>query len=213
MPAWSAASVFCRSLPVCWGCSCCSEASPAPGCAKGADRSIRSDRTRNAVKGAFHQFGKQQTGRIDWTRHDRAPTRNALEAAFLVVSFVADQNDQAMAFVLRLLERAFDQGLPNAAIAKYRLNGDRTKQQRLGLADANGRKPDRADQQGPDARGERQFAQMLDLLAQPICGFRVTSRAERALVQALDRHRVVRRLGLDAGRYVIHPAAPSIPLR
>src|SRR5262249_43918007 len=145
MPAWSAASVFCRSLPACWGCSCCSEASPAPGCAKGADRSIRPDRTRHAVKGAFHQFGQQQTGWIDRARHDRAPTRNGLEAAFLVIIFVADQNDQAMAFVLGLLERAFDQGLPDAAIAKRRLDSDRTKQQRLDLADANGRKPDRTD--------------------------------------------------------------------
>src|SRR6516162_3833918 len=154
MPAWSAALAFCRSLPVCLGCSCCSEASPAPGCVKGADRSIRPDRTRHALKGAFHQFGKQQTGRIDRARHNRAPTRNALEAAFIVVSFVADQNDETMAFVLGLPERAFDQGLPDAAIAKRRLDSDRTKQQRLGLTNTNGRKPDRADPQGSDTRGE-----------------------------------------------------------
>src|SRR5262249_17824444 len=82
-----------------------------------------------------------------------------------------------------------------------------TKQQRLSLTDANGRKPDRADQQGPDSGREGQFANVLDLLAQPVCRSGVTSRTERAFVQALDRDRIVRGFGLDPHRNLIHRLA------
>src|SRR5215469_14734284 len=198
MPAWSGASAFCRSSRGSSAYCYCWEASPAPGYARGASGSVRPDRARNAVKCALRQFSNQQPRRIDRTRQGRPPARNALEAAFLIISFVADQNDEAMAPRLRCHERAFDQSLSYATIAKCRLDRHRTQQQPLGLTDANGRKPDRADQQGPDTGRERQFANVFDLLAQPVCRFGVTSRTERAFVQALDRDCIVRRLGLDA---------------
>ena len=70
-----------------------------------------------------------------------APRRDALEAALSVVRFVADQDHQPVALGARLLERARDQGLADAAIAEWRLDRERPEQQRLGLADADRRKP------------------------------------------------------------------------
>src|SRR5262249_39903485 len=131
MPAWFAASAFCRSLPACSAYFYCSEALPARGYAKAARGSVRPYWTRYAFKSAFRQFRKQEPRRIDRPRHGRAPMGNGLEAAFRVIGFVADQNDEAMPLVLRLLECTLDQGLPHSAIAKCRLNCDRTKQQRL----------------------------------------------------------------------------------
>src|SRR5690242_7243612 len=103
MPASSAASAFCRSLPVCWACCCCSAVSPALGCARAASTSVRPYWTGYALKGAFGQFRKQQAGRIDRAGHGRTSARNRFEAALLVISFVADQNDEAVAPALRLL--------------------------------------------------------------------------------------------------------------
>jgi hypothetical protein len=48
---------------------------------------------------------------------------------------------------------------------------------------------------------------MIDLFAQPVRRFGITTRAKRAFVQALDRDGIVRRLGLDAHGNVIHRAA------
>src|SRR5690349_2779050 len=109
MPASSAASAFCRSLPVCSACFCCSAASPALGCARAASNSVGPYWTGYAFKSAFGQFRKQQAIRINRTRHDRAPARNTLKAALLIIGFVSDQNDEAVAFVLRFFQRAFDQ--------------------------------------------------------------------------------------------------------
>ena len=85
----------------------------------------------------------------------------------------------------------------DATLAERRLDGERAEQQRLGLADADRREPHRADQQGADARGERQLQPMAAALAQPVGRFGVAAGAEGALVQALDRHRVVGRLRQD----------------
>ena len=69
-----------------------------------------------------------------------------------------------MAFGGRLLKRTFDQGLPDALLAKCWLNRHRAEQQRFRLADANGRKPHRADQQSPDPGREGQFANVIGVL-------------------------------------------------
>jgi len=117
-----------------------------------------------------------------------------------------------VALGLRLGERALDQGIADAALAKRRLDGERSEQQRLGLADANRRQPHRADQQRADARGERQVAAVAYALAQPVSRLGVAAGAKGALVQALDRHRVVGRFRQDGQGEVGHlrPSALSI---
>src|SRR5262249_19426706 len=68
------------------------------------------------------------------------------------------------------------------------------EQQRRRLADAYRGEPHRADQQRADARRERQRQRVRSALADAIGGFGVASRSEGALVQPLDRVRVVGRL-------------------
>ena len=138
------------------------------------------------LDGAFGELGDQQACRIDRTRHGDAARRNALEAALAVIGLVADQDHQPMALGARLLERARDQGLADAAIAKRRLDRQRPEQQRLGLADPHRRQPHRSDQQRADPRGERQIEAVRHLLAQAVGGLGVAPGAEGALVQPLD---------------------------
>ena len=95
-----------------------------------------------------------------------------------------------MAFGAGLLERARDQRLTDAPLAKRRLDRQRTEQQRFRLADPHRRQPHRSDQQRADARGERQIEAVRHLLAQTIGGLGVAARAEGALMQPLDRRRV-----------------------
>ena len=135
-----------------------------------------------------------------------APGRNALEAELAVIRLVADQDHQPVALRARLAEGAFDQGLADAAVAERRLHGQRPEQQRPGLADAHRRQPHRADEQRADMRGERQVEAMSDLLAQPIGGLGMAAGPERALMQALDRDRVVALFRQDAERDVGHGA-------
>ena len=114
-----------------------------------------------------------------------------------------------MTLCLRLSERPLDQGITDAALAKRRLDRERSEQQRLGVANANRRKPYRADQQRADARGKRQLRPVPHALAQPVRRFGVAARTERALVQMLDRHRVVGRLRQDGEREVGHSPKPA----
>ena len=92
-----------------------------------------------------------------------------------------------MAFGAGLVERARDQGLTDAAVAKRRLDRQRTEQQRFRLADPHRRQPHRADQQRADARGERQIEAVRHLFAQAIGGLGVAAGTEGALIQPLDR--------------------------
>src|SRR5262245_53403617 len=97
---------------------------------------LRPDRSRHALERALDQLTHQKPRRVDRARHGRAPTRYALETAFAVIRLVTNQHDQAMAFILCLRERALDQHLPDAAVAEWRLDRERAKQQRLDLTDA-----------------------------------------------------------------------------
>src|SRR5262245_16811236 len=173
---------------------------------------IRPDRPGYAVERTVAELADEKPRRIDRPRHGGAALGNALEAGFAVIGFIAHQHDQPMTLALRFGEHALDQGIANAALAKRRLDGERTEQQGLGLADANRREPHRADQQRADARGERQFEPMAGALAQPVGRLGVAAGAEGALVQALDRHRVVGRFRPDGQREVGHlrPSALSI---
>src|SRR6266481_3773316 len=158
------------------------------------------------------ELADEEPRRVDRPRHGGAALGNALEAGLAVVRLVAHQHDQPMTLALCLGKRALDQGIADAALAKRRLDGKRAEQQRLGLADANRRQPHRADQQRADARGERQVEAVAYALAQPISRLGVAAGAEGALVQALDRHRVVGRFRPDGEGEVDHlrPSALSI---
>src|SRR5215831_3739794 len=141
---------------------------------------IRPDRPGYAVERPVAELADEKPRRIDRPRHGGAALGNALEAGFAVIGLIAHQHDQPMTLALRFGERALDQGIADAALAKRRLHGERTEQQRLGLADANRREPDRADQQRADARGERQFEPMAGALAQPVSRLGVAAGAEGA---------------------------------
>src|SRR6185295_16226239 len=117
---------------------------------------------------------------------------------------VADQDDEAMALAPRGGERALDQRLPDAAFAKRRLDGERTEEERPRLADADRRQAHRADQQRADPRREREVEPVVDLLADAIGGARIAAGTESALVQPLDRLRVVRSFGQDGDRQIGH---------
>jgi hypothetical protein len=121
-----------------------------------------------------------------------------------VIRLVADQHDQAMALGARVGERACDQRTADAALAERRLDRERPEQQRRRLADADPGEPHRADQQRADARRERQRERMRTALADAVGGFGVAPRAERALVQPLDRVRVVGRLGTNGQGKIAH---------
>ena len=75
------------------------------------------------------------------------------------------------------------------------------------LADADGRQPDRADQQRANARGERQIDAVRHLLAQAIRSLGITARTKSALVQALDRFGVVSTFPQNGQRKVVHCGA------
>src|ERR1700722_2288085 len=173
---------------------------------------LRPHRTGHALKGAIDELGDQKPRRIDRAGHDGAPRRHALEAGFAVIRLVADQDDELVALRGRFLERALDQGLADAALAERRLDRERAEQERLGVADADGRQPYRPDQKRAGARRERHVEPMRHLLAQAIGGFGVAAGAERALVQAVDRRRVGGGLGQDGERQIVHRAAPSISI-
>src|SRR4029450_6771287 len=75
---------------------------------------VRPDIAGDTVEGALHQFRDQQAAVIDRTRHDRAPLRYDLEADPSVIGFVADQDHQAMALDLGVLQRAIQQHAADA---------------------------------------------------------------------------------------------------
>src|SRR5579862_1943105 len=171
---------------------------------------LRPHWTGHAVKRAIDELGDQKPRRIDRAGHDGASRRHALEAGFAVIRLVADQEDELVALRRRFLQRPLDQGLADAALAERRLDRQRPEQQRLGFADANRRQPHRADQQRAGARGKRHVEPVRHLLAQAIRGLGVAAGPERALVQAVDRRRVLGGLGQDGERQIVHRAAPSI---
>src|SRR5580704_13389419 len=185
---------------------------PGFRCAQSRLRSfpLRPHRTGHAVKRPIDKLGDQKPRRIDRAGHDGAPRRHALEAGFTVIRLVADQHDELVALRGRFLERTLDQGLTDAALAERRLDGQRAEQERLGVADANGRQPHRTDQQRAGARRERHVEPMCHLLAQAVGGFGVAAGPKRALVEAVDRRRVGGGLGQDGERQIVHRAAPSI---
>ena len=78
---------------------------------------VRADGARNAIAGAIDEFGDQQAAVVDRAGHGHPPLRHRLETDAAVIRFVADQNDQAMAFCLRIPERAIEQHAPDAAAA------------------------------------------------------------------------------------------------
>ena len=102
-----------------------------------------------------------------------------------------------MATRLCFLQRALDQRLADAVLAERRLDRERPEQQRRRRADTDRRQPHRADEQRADAGGERQFEPVVGALAQPIGGLGEAAGTEGALVQALDRERVVGGLRQD----------------
>jgi hypothetical protein len=168
---------------------------------------FRADRSRYSVKGAVTELGDQEPLRIDRTGHDDTARRNAFETALSIIRLVADQDHQPMAFAAGLFERAGDQSLTDAAIAKRRLDRERSEQQHLRLANADRRQPHRADQQRADTRGERQIEAVRRLFAQAVRGLGVAARTKCALVQALDRRRVALRLRQDGQGNIGHGAA------
>src|SRR6185436_3373491 len=72
------------------------------------------------------------------------------------------------------------------------------------------RQPYRADQQGADARRVGEVEPMRQLLADAIGGARIAARPERALVQALDRRRVLRLFGQDGEGKVGHQVSREL---
>src|SRR5262249_58917096 len=96
-----------------------------------------------------------------------------------------------MAFGLGFGKRAFDQHLPDAAVAKRRLDRERAKKQCLRLPDTDWGEPYRADEQRADAGREGQIKRMVAPLTQPIGGLGIASRTEGALMQPLDPEALV----------------------
>ena len=116
-----------------------------------------------------------------------------------------------MALRLRLLQRALEQRLADAALAERRLDGERAEQKRRRLPDADRRQPHRADHQRADPRGEREIEPMGDLFPDAVGGARIAPGTERALVQAVDRLRVLRGFGQDGQGKIAHRPRPHPP--
>src|SRR3569623_986103 len=76
---------------------------------------IRAYRTGHALEGAVYQFAHQKPCRVHRARHGRSPVRNLLEAHAAVIGLVPNQHDEAMAFGLRLIQRALHQRMRDAA--------------------------------------------------------------------------------------------------
>ena len=108
---------------------------------------VRPDIAGDALERALDQFHDQQAAVIDRTRHGRPPLRNGLEADTAVIRFVADQDDEAMALGLGVLQRAVEQHAADAAAAERRLDRQRPEHQGRRVADADRQLPHRADQQ------------------------------------------------------------------
>src|SRR3954471_5136675 len=75
---------------------------------------VRADRAGNAVEGAVDEFSDQEAAVIHRAGHGRPSLRNRLETDAAVIGFVADQNNQAMALLFRILQRAIEQHAPDA---------------------------------------------------------------------------------------------------
>ena len=82
------------------------------------------------------------------------PSGNALETVPSVIGFVSHQDDQLVTPGLGFGQRPRDQRSADAARTERRLDRERTEQQRLGVADADGGQPHRTDHERADARGE-----------------------------------------------------------
>src|SRR5262245_3313809 len=158
------------------------------------------NRSEYAVESVANQLADEEPRRIDRAGHDSAALGYPLEAGFAVVRFIAYEHDQAVTLGFCLGEGTLDQGITDPAFAKCRLHRERPKQQRLGLTDANRGELYRPDQQGADSRRERQFRSMTDALAQSVRRLGIAARAEGALMQALNRHRVIGRFRQDRER-------------
>src|SRR5918997_6832394 len=96
-----------------------------------------------------------------------------------------------MAVLLRLLERPLDQLTSDSALPERRLHGEWPEQEGGRAADADAREPDGADQQRSDPGRKRQFEPVRDGFPQPVGGAGITPRTKGALVQTIDRQRVV----------------------
>src|SRR5205085_9727936 len=117
---------------------------------------------------------------------------------------ITHQYNETVTARFRLRERALDQRLADTVLAERRLDRQRTEQQRGGVADAYGRQPHRAHQQRADARGERQVEAVTMPLPQPVRGPGQAAGTERALVQPLDRDRVVGGFRQDGEGQIAH---------
>ena len=102
------------------------------------------------------------------------------------------------------MQRAIEQRAADAAAAKRRLDRQRPEQQGRRVADADRQLPHRADQQRADPGRERQIEQMIDMLAQPIGAQHEAAGPEGALVQTLDRLRVVGGFGQYGEGEIVH---------
>ena len=127
---------------------------------------VRTDRAGNIGERAIDEFRHQQAVVVDRSRHGRPALRNRLEADAAVIGLVADQQHQAMALGLGVLQRALQQRAADAAAAKRRLDRQRPQQQRPGIADADRQLAHRTHQQRADPGRERQIEQMIDMLAE-----------------------------------------------
>ena len=141
-----------------------------------------------------------------------APLGDALETDALVIRLVADQHDQFVALGFRVLQRALHHRHADAAIAERRLDGERPEHQRRRLADAHRRHAHGSDQQRADARRVGKIEPVRHLLADALRGAHVAARAEGALVQPLDRGRILGLFGQDREGKIGHEASPRISI-
>src|SRR5438270_8951825 len=88
----------------------------------------RPDRSGHAVERTLDKLAHEQPRRIDRARHGGAALGDRLETGFAVVRLVAHQHDQSVTLCLRLSERPLDQGITDAALAKRRLDRERSEQ-------------------------------------------------------------------------------------
>src|ERR1700733_7422874 len=171
------------------------------------DVPIRTDGAGHTVECAIDEFGEQEPAVVDRAGHGRPSLGDGLEADPAIISFVTDQEHETVPPGLRVTKRAFEQQTSDPAAAKRRLDGQRAEQQRLGVTDDDRQLPHRADQHRPDPRGERQIEQMVDMLAYPVSAQDEAAGTEGALMQALDRLRVVGGFGQDGKREITHQRA------
>src|SRR5580700_8721173 len=161
----------------------------------------------HAFERAFDEFAIEQTLRIDGPRENESPLRHRCETHPAIIGHVAYEQNQSVPSRPRGVERFHHQLFADSARAKWRIDGQRAKQQRGPVGAENWRHPVGADQQGADPRDEGQGVIRLAPFAQPVRRAGEPARPKSALVELFNSREVGWRLRAEREGKIRHRLA------